>query len=265
MSAFHPSLTMPVLVALSLAGPASAAELCEGFGPQTPRDISNRAGSNPQSFPFAPPSTELNLCNIHTHTNAEHKGPGFSIFAGDGQHGGYKCNESNYLNAAELEDPTHGQGAFHGALPGDTIEVHWVHTSCQVTPGVGLGACLSDSCANPTLRVETQVFLVVNDVSALDFNDLAYGGHMVDGLHQPRSIPSTTGEPVVFLGSTTGPSFSQFTCSPLQVTWSVRPNCAKVDFSSLNAWVENGNVFEEDHSHGVRQLVKATELLSPIN
>ena len=140
-----------------------------------------------------------------------------------------------------------------------------MHTSCQVTPGKGLGACLSDSCANPTLRVETQVFLVVNDVSALDFNDLAYGGHLVDGLHQPRSIPSTTGEPVVFLGSTTGPSFSQFTCSPLQVTWSVRPNCAKVDFSSLNAWVENGNVFEEDHSHGVRQLVKATELLSPIN
>ena len=265
MSACYPIHTIPVLVAISLAGPLSTAELCRGFGPQAPRDISNTKGTNPQSFPFAPPSTELNLCNIHTHTNAEHKGPGFSAFVGDGEHGGYKCNESGYLNAAELEDPTHGRGAFHGVKPGDTIEVHWVHTSCQVTPGKGLGACLSESCANPTLRVEAQVFLVVNDISALDFNDLAYGGNMVNGMHQPKSIPSTTGKPVEFLGSTTGPSYNQFICSPLQVTWSVRPNCAKVNYSSLNTWVENGNVFEEDHSHGVRQLVKATELLSPIH
>ena len=48
------------------------------------------------------------------------------------------------------------------------------------------------------------------------------------------------------------------------VTWSVRPNCVKVDADSLNRWVEAGNVFEEEHSHEVRQLVTAPELLSPI-
>jgi len=266
MAVHFPTHTISAVVALiSLTAPISAAELCRGFGPQAPRDISKLEGTNPQSFPFAPPATELNLCNIHTHTNAEHRGPGFSIFVGDGEHGGYKCNESGYLNEAELTDPTHGRGAFQGIKPGDTIEVHWVHTSCQVAPGKGLGACLSEGCANPTLRVETQVFLVVNDISAMDFSDLAYGGNMVNGLHQPKSIPSTTGKPVEFLGSTTGSSYDQFTCSPLQVTWSVRPNCAKVNYSSLNAWVENGNVFEENHSHGVRQLVKAVELLSPIH
>ncbi len=54
------------------------------------------------------------------------------------------------------------------------------------------------------------------------------------------------------------------TCSPLKVTWSVRPQCAKVDINSLNEWADEGNVFNETESHGVRQLVTAPELLSAI-
>ena len=42
----------------------------------------------------------MNLCNIHTHTNAEHKGPGFSMHAGSGEHGGYKCNQTSELTEA---------------------------------------------------------------------------------------------------------------------------------------------------------------------
>jgi len=44
----------------------------------------------------------------------------------------------------------------------------------------------------------------------------------------------------------------------------VRPQCAKLDISSLNRWAEAGNVFNETKSHGVRQLVTAPELLAPI-
>ena len=238
------------------------AEICSGFGPQTPRDITTMMGSNSQLFPLAPASTEMNLCNIHSHTNAEHKGPGFSVFVNDSTYGGYACNETADLTEAELavpsEEPVYGQ-----VKPGDTIEVHWVHTSCQVSPGPGLGSCLSDSCANPTLRVETQVFLVVNDDSALDFTSFDYKGDIVNGFHQPAALPTGTGDPVVFRGSTTGPSFSQATCSPLQVTWSVRPQCAKVSYSSLQEWAKS-NRFDEKNSHGVRQLVTAPELLSPI-
>lgn len=252
------------LVSLLGSGAATAAGLCQGFGPQTPRDISSVTGTNPQVFPLAPAASRMNLCNIHTHTNAEHKGPGFAVSAGSGDHGGYKCNDTGSLTAAELEDPGHGHGAFHGIRPGDTIEVHWVHSSCDVTPGQGLGACLSATCANPTLRVETQVFLVVNDPKALNFADFAYAGNRVGGRHQARSLPTGTGNPVVFTGSTTGPKYTQETCSPLQVTWSVRPQCAKVDVNSLYKWARDGNVFGEDHSHGVRQLVTAPELLSPI-
>ena len=247
-----------------LAAKTVSSDLCEGFGPQTPRDISNVLGTNPVNFTMAPPASELNLCNIHTHTNAEHKGPGFSVFVNDTDHGGYACNDASSLTDAELVDPAGGNGAFKGAKPGHTIEVHWVHTSCDVSPGEGLGSCLSDTCEDPLLRVEAQVFLVVNDPNALDFTELTYGGNVQNGLHQAKSIPSNTGEPVVFRGSTTGPSYTQSKCSPLNVTWSVRPTCARVDISSLHRWAEQGNVFNETKSHGVRQLVTAPELLSQI-
>ena len=242
---------------------ANAADTCKGYGPQTPRDISQKSGKNSRVFSIAPAATSMNLCNIHTHTNAEHKGPGFSIFAGPGKHGGYRCNETPKLTKAELSAPSHGHGACHGIKPGDTIEVHWVHSTCNVKPGAGLGACLSTECNNPQLRVETQVFLVVNDSNALNFKDFTYSDKLKNGFHQAKNLPSGNGNPVVFLGSTTGPKYTEQKCSPLQVTWSVRPNCAKVNISTLHNWCKQ-NPFKENHSHGVRQLVTSQKLLSKI-
>ena len=253
--------------ATELAGEIEAAApggLCLSYGPQTPRDISNPAGLNSVAFLMAPAASELNLCNIHTHTNAEHKGPDFSVFVGDGEHGGYACNATESLTEAELAAPTVNADGFHGVQPGDTIEVHWVHSSCAVEPGEGLGSCLNDTCANPLLRVEAQAFLVVNDERALDFRDFAYAGTMRNDLHQTVSLPTGTGAPVIFRGSTTGTSYNQSVCSPVEVTWSVRPQCTKLDINSLNAWATEGNVFNETESHGVRQLVTAPELLAPI-
>lgn len=248
--------------AAAAAPEAPAPELCLDAGPQTPRDITSTAGLNTVSFPLAPEPAEMNLCNIHTHTNAEHKGPGFSMFVNATDSGGYACNDAANLTAAELAP---APGAYEGVNPGDTIEVHWVHTSCDATPGEGLGACVPEGCENPLLRVEAQVFLVVNDPEALDFTEMAYGGNVVDGMHQAKMIPADTGTPVLFRGSTTGPSYTQSTCSPAQVTWNVRPQCAKLDINSLHRWAESGNVFNETKSHGVRQLVTAEELLSPIS
>ena len=254
-------------LSLGLAAPVVAQDICRGFGPQAPRDITSSAGTNPHVFSPAPAASSLNLCNIHAHRHAEHKGPGFMLDAGEdgGVAGGYRCNDSALLTPAELLDPTPGHGAFRGVAPGDTIEVHWVYSSCDVRPGRGLRACSSDACANPQLRVEAQVFLLVNDPSALDFADFVYAGNVVGGRHQPKALPAAGGEPVTFAGSTTGPDYSASLCSPLQVTWSVRPDCAKLDINSLHAWASAGNVFEETHVQGVRPLVTAPELLAPID
>lgn len=260
-SAAHGAAPHPVSGAAPSAGQIS---LCQGFGPQSPRDISNPHGLNPARYAMAPPPEDLNLCNIHLHSNAEHMGPGFAIYAGSGEHGGFRCAGSTSLSPAELTRPTPGHVRFDGVEPGDTIEVHWVYSSCQVAPGPGLASCLSPTCQNPDLRVEAQVFLVVNDPNALDFRDFIYYGTLRDGRYQARSLPTGTGQPVLFRGSTTGPAYSQATCSPLQVTWSVRPRCARLNIASLDAWAEMGNVFEETHSHGVRPLVTAPELLSAI-
>ncbi len=244
-----------------LKAEAAEAGLCLASGPQTPRDISSKIGLNTTEFAMAPATTQMNLCNIHTHTNAEHKAPGFSVFVNDSDYGGYACNGTADLTEAELAP---APGAYGKVKPGDTIEVHWVHTSCDITPGEGLGSCLSETCTDPLLRVEAQTFLVVNDSDAADFTKMASTMVNRGGFHQPGMIPSDTGTPVVFRGSTTGPSYTQSQCSPLQVTWSVRPQCMKLDINSLNKWAAEGNVFNETKSHGVRQLVTAPELLSPI-
>ena len=221
-----------------LERPGNAAGLCQKYSPQTPRDIASAAGEN-----------------------AEHKAPGFKVFAGADKYGGYKCNESDSLSPAELKAPT--GDVCSGLKPGDTIQVHWVHTSCETSPGKGLSSCLSEQCANSALRVEAQAFVVVNDPKALDFTKFAYDGNVVNGLHQAKALPRETGTPVVFHGSTTGPKYTQEKCSPLQVTWSVRPSCAKIDINSLASWCK-GNVFKEDHAHGVRQLVTEKEFLAEI-
>lgn len=238
------------------SGPA-----CEGFGPQTPRDIDSKNGENAREFSLAPSYKDMNLCNIHFHNNAEHKAKDFAIFAGEGNSAGYQCGISKSLSKAELK-ATKGD-VCNGLKPGDTIEVHWVHSSCDIKPGKGLGSCLSGSCANPDLRVETQVFTLVNDSSALNFADFSYDGNVANGYHQAKALPGDTGKAVEFLGSTTGPSYSEQVCSPLQVSWSVRPQCAKLDINTLGKWCES-NVFEEDHAHGVRKLVINPKLLSEI-
>jgi len=237
----------------------SNAKVCENFGPQTPRDIDNIVGKNPITFTMAPPAANMNLCNIHFHENAEHKAKDFSIYAGEGHNGyasGYQCALSQHLSKAELKPVKEKVCAGeHGDLqPGDTIEVHWVHTSCDVQPGPTLSACVSDACANPELRVETQVFTLVNDKTALNFNDLKLA----------KDLPVNTGKAVEFIGSTTGPRYSEQSCSPYQVTWSVRPKCTKLDINSIAQWCSKGNVFNENHAHGVRKLVTNPKLLSEI-
>ena len=252
MRVIHTLVAFALLSCSGIQSQANAADVCKGYGPQTPRDISSKRGSNVRAFVIAPSPENMNLCNIHFHTQAEHKGPGYSISAGAGEHGGFRCSGTGKLTKAELDDPTGGNGACHNVKPGDTVEVHWVYTSCDTQPGKGLDACVTEQCANPQLRVEAQVFLVVNDARAIDFRLFDYNGNSTNALHQPKALPTRTGTPVVFRGSTTGPEYTEEKCSPLQVTWSVRPACAKVSEASLNAWCEH-NVFGEDQAHGVRQ------------
>lgn len=223
---------------------------CIGAGPQAPRDIDNPAGTNSVVFEMAPAVADMNLCNIHFHRNAEHKAAAYSIFVKDGEHSGWACQEP----AAGRLDMEHAE--YEGCLgvqPGDTIEVHWVYTTCDivtegVTPmGGGLSACMTSICSNPELRVVAQVFTLQKN-GELKFAD----------------TPTNASDPVVdYIGSTTGPTYNNEHCSQFQVTWDVNTTCKTLDIDDFSKWCSD-NKYHESHAHGVRELVTPEALLSKI-
>jgi len=220
-----------------------------GFGPQAPRDISKPFGTNKIVFGAAPKRSEMNLCNIHIHEAAEHRGGQFTAYGGNGDGNGrgtgYKY--TGYLTPAELRPLTEKPGLTeHGALlPGNTIEIHYVYSTANVKPGPTLAACLSKDNLNPQLRVEAVVAVLVNDNSAADFAKMTEIS-AVKGYIASPNIPDNLGEPVTYAGSTTGPSYN-LKPSPLQVTWNVRPKVVKVDILSVAQWFKS-NPFNEDHA-----------------
>ncbi len=265
MAASDTQVTVADSVVAEQRATLAAATDGAGFGPQSPRDIDSATGNNSRIFETAPPYTQMNLCNIHMHEGAEHKGGEFTKYAGNGDGKGYGTGflyngELTESELAPVSMPV-GKGEHGNLQPGDTIEVHYVHTTAQVTPGPTLGACLSDSIANPQLRVETQVYVLVNDDSALDFMQLTEIAER-DGFQQAINIPDNTGDAVQYPGSTTGPGYNE-KGSPFQVSWSVRPQVAKVNIETVAQWF-SGNVFDEDHAHGVRNLVVNPDLLSAV-
>lgn len=235
----------------------------KGYGPQSPRDIDALDGLNGRHYQAAPARSEMNLCNIYFHENAEHKGADFTKCAGNGDGAGYGSGYqyTGGLTKAELADLDEKVGMTeHGDLvPGDTIEVHYVYSTAKVNFGLTLNSCFNEAINNPQLRVEAQVYVLVNDSNALDFVTLSRV-ETVDGLNQAINIPTDTGAAVQYAGSTTGPGFND-KGSLFQVTWGVRPGVAMVNIASVAAWLAD-NEFEEDHAHGVRNLVLNPDLLS---
>jgi hypothetical protein len=260
------SLTVAVLGSCALAAltswPAVSAEdpvACTrpGIGPQSPRDLTKIvAGTNPVTFAKAPSADKMHLCNVHFHQYAEHRGTAFSKEAGKGENKGFYCDK----NTAKPKEGGHGsackpKGKGHGTAlaVGDTIEVHWVFTTCDVKPGPGLAGCAS--CKDAQLRVEARVFYLTNDASAPAFADQ-------DG---KVALPAAV-DAVEYLGSTTGSDkyLKPENCSPLPVTWKVSQACSPLRLTSVGDWCSKGNAFQEDHAHGVRPLVKDAKFLSAV-
>jgi hypothetical protein len=134
-----------------------------------------------------------------------------------------------------------------------------VFTTCDVKPGPTLGSCFSDTCKDPQLRVEARVLYLTDDGSGADFASFSASSS------GKVTLPEAT-KPVLYLGSTTGPTYNDGSCSPFQVTWNVGSACMPLEIDSINNWCgKDRNPFEESHAHGVRRLVTEEALLSPIN
>lgn len=258
------------------AAPATAACKLDGadrIGAQSPRNILMASGSAP-AVELPPATTPYNLCNLHFHKGAEHMSPlpptgnlplGFSIAAPGG---GYQCDRTSYLTASQLAEPVRPEGKkkCENVKAGDTIEVHWVFSSCDVKPGRNLGACTKEGqpCA---LRVESQVFTLVNDASARKFSTFSPEAKDKTPI---ANVTLPEGERVVYRGSTTNPAYNTSDkCSPASVMWGVRKQCELLDVTSLHDWCEENEKETSPFSgqregHDPRGLVTRLELLSPI-
>ena len=207
--------------------PNSPTVPCSRAGPQSPREIdgstiagTNGHASSSSSRPppsFAGPAETLNLCNIHMHKNAEHKAQAFSKPAGSDNNHGWQCSQVD-LTAAETA-ATAAPSVCGGLRPGDTVEVHWVYSSCNGGPGHTIKACMKDHpdgatggpCAGDgwrtaSYRVEAQVFVLVNgpgpqDGGGLDFATMTTVTTVASSnLHQVV-LPDSSGGRVQYVGS----------------------------------------------------------------
>jgi hypothetical protein len=237
-----------------------------GYGPQSPRNIEAVEGTNARAFSAAPDRSLMNLCNIHFHENAEHRGGEFTTYAGNGDGHGHGTGFRYDGLLAEAELASFGQPvgvSEHGELvPGDTIEIHFVYSTAQVEPGPTLAACVTEAINNPQLRVETVVAVLVNDETTADLTEIAHI-EQLGGYYQVPNLPENLGDAVSYAGSTTGPAYNE-TASPYQVTWNVRPKVLKLHIGSVADWLKD-NPFDEEHAHGVRSLVLSLDLLSRIH
>lgn len=228
---------------------------CANAGPQSPRDIDKTSGENRVTFQPAPPFATMKLCDIHFHKFAEHRATGYPTKTGTGDQVGFACRGQQPTTQGD-DGHAADAGGCRGISLGDTVEVHWVFTTCDAEPGPSLGSCLTN-CVNPQLRVEARVFYLTDgSQDELRFADFAGPANV--------RLPPADGA-VEYLGSTTGPQFNrEGVCSALQATWNVGPTCLPLAKASLDEWCR-GNVFEEDHAHGVRSLVEDPRLLSKID
>ncbi len=239
-----------------------AQNLCVGYGPQSPRDIRSKDGINKMSSSLAPKYEKMNLCNIHFHKNAEHKGKYFDI---DTNGSGFQCTSSPIAKGEKMNAENKKKVCDNDVMVGDTIEVHWVHTTCNsdIVPNNWPAQCVNPKCKNPQLRVEAQVFRIVDHDNGLNFGNFTFV-YEKNGYYQARGLENLPVEhSVTYRGSLTGASFSEQVCSDLQVTWNVRDSCQNLDIDSLGKWCDS-NVFEEKKAHSLRGLVRNPALLSPI-
>lgn len=136
-----------------------------------------------------------------------------------------------------LPDMTPGEQVCKSVTDGDRVEFHWVYTNCP-QPAVaakGLGNCVCDR-PDMVLRVYAQGYVV------------GTGGEM--------AVTQPSMDFQEYKGSTTGPSYDDFKCSPARVNWHVAKKSKLLDKATLGKWCQDNPWPDEDHPHGARKPVE---------
>lgn len=228
---------------------------CLEAEPQAPRDVSNGAIGYrvPKLNVISWDQIYNNLThvNTHFHLGAEHRSAGeYDIVqtkkAAGGPTPGLFCSTSA-LQPQQLSPYTFQY--CHDVKVGETYELHWVHSSNGVSVGGGLGGAFQRG-LNPGVAVQAQVFTVVNDANNLNDNLM-------------RAFDTTLGTAnniKYYMGSTTGGSYDDVTCSPFTVSWYVDTKCHLISASSFDKMckdLKDLGAEADIHPHSSRKPVHA--------
>lgn len=235
---------------------------CDIAEPQAPRDVSAAYTTGMKVARMIPLDQSFvdNMVqvNTHFHFGAEHRSAGEYDFlnvsgihdAAEQKHKpGFFC--SNATIPEVLKTPYNFQHCSDTDV-GSTYEFHWVYSTAGTKLGAGLVGAF-DRQYNPSVIVQGQVFVIVNDPSgAHDYPDFIHG----------KSF-QTLGEPadkVSYIGSTTGQSYNnQNTCSPILIHWHMDRKCRQISAQTLDAMcktmIEDYDMKADTESHGSRGLV----------
>jgi len=217
---------------------------CNKAEPQAPRDLTQPDGNFTEGMkvPKSPTLTPsqvlfLSLVNVHFHFGAEHKANAYMNDSVIVDWDGNTKPEPGYMCEAPQLNTTFKFQYCENVTVGYSYEVHYVHSSAgysaqhtadasadNMDDGLG-GAANGRGLLNPTVAVEAQVFLIVDDdtTGVDDAPDLVHGWkHLTD-----RKIAA-------YQGSTTGPSHDDSVCSPYAVSWHVDLDCHKVKASDFD-------------------------------
>lgn len=218
---------------------------CLNAGPQAPRDVT--VGSTGAMVADSTPldsTVGMVQVNTHFHLGAEHKSAGEydePMGFGFGCKGTTSGLATSHLAAYDFQYCKETE-------VGETYEFHFVYSTGGEKLGAGLGGAFATT-SEPTIIVQGQVFVVVNDDTG------AYDHDMLSG-----STFDKLGEDIaLYMGSTTGTSYNNNDkCSPYSINWNVDRKCQLLSAKSLDEVCRQMielNMEADIHPHGSRELV----------
>ena len=127
-----------------------------------------------------------------------------------------------------------------------TYEFHWVYSTGAPLIGLrdegdegqlgitdGLGGALART-NNPKIIVRGQVCRIIYNKSLGSLDSALVDADYDNFLQKWRQPPETRG--VRYIGSTTGTSFNNSVCSPLEVNWHVDTECCTLSAQTFDRW-----------------------------
>jgi len=242
-------------------GPPPPPLFCEDAEPQSPRDLTPGfvGGLEPRVRPLDGDATPRFIqANLHFHLGAEHRSNITNGYFQSAEDVGLSTplvrpqsspdiREGYFCGLDDVSSDDRDYYSFthcKGVSVNYTYEFHWVYSTGAPLIGLrdegdegqlgitdGLGGALART-NNPKIIVRGQVCRIIYNKSLGSLDSALVDADYDNFLQKWRQPPETRG--VRYIGSTTGTSFNNSVCSPLEVNWHVDTECCTLSAQTFD-------------------------------